>query len=482
MGELSLELTLVLVAALLLLGVLASKASAKLGVPALIFFIVIGMLAGSEGPGGIHFEDVGLTRVVGWIALAFILFAGGLDTTWETVKPIFWRGLSLATVGIVVTAGLVGLFAHQFLGFSLLEALLLGAVVSSTDAAAVFGVLRVGNLKLKQRITPLLEFESGINDPLAIFLTLSLAELLVAPGASPWDLVPNLLMEMPIGAAVGFFGAVCAVWLINRIRLEYDGLYPVITLAFVCLIFGGAHLVHGNAFLAVYMAGLTMGSRNFLHKIALVQFHEGMAWLMQISMFAILGLLVFPSQLLDVVVPGLILSTVLIFFVRPLAVLVSLAFANMSKRSKFFVAWAGLRGAVPIILATFPLMEGVPKASLIFNLVFFIVLTSVLIQGATLSSMARWTSMDVPPMPGATDMKPASHTSLLEIALSPGSPTIGKQVVELGLPSTALLVLLRRDGESYIPRGATTLQPHDVLTIATRREDREELKARFKGT
>jgi potassium/hydrogen antiporter len=474
-------LALVLVGLFFILAVVASKASSKLGIPALVFFIGIGMLAGSDGPGGFHFDDVELTANLGTIALAFILFAGGLETNWTSLRSVIYRGLSLATLGVALTALFVGLFAHYFLGFTLLGGLLLGAVVSSTDAAAVFGVLRTSGLQLKHRITPLLEFESGTNDPLAVFMTIALIGLLKNPDASPWSLVPQLLLQMPLGVAFGYMASYAGVWVINRVRLEYDGLYPVVTIATACIAFGGASLVGGNAFLAVYVAGVAMGSRNFLHRIALLQFHDAIAWLMQITMFVVLGLLVFPKQLGEVLVPGIALSLFLMFFARPVAVFTSLMFSRMTKRARFFVAWAGLRGAVPIILATFPLMEGLPQAQRIFNLVFFIVLTSVVIQGTSLRLMARWLGVLSRRPQSNLDLRPVGHKHLLELRMRPDSPAVNRQIVDLNLPQTALIVLLTRDGASYIPRGGTVLRPEDVILVATRREDQEDLRVKLEG-
>lgn len=469
---------LVLIAFFLLLCVVASKVSAKLGIPALLLFLCIGMLAGSDGPGGIAFTDLSLTKSLGTLALAFILFAGGLETNWQAVRPVALKGLSLSTIGVVVTCVGVGAFVHYVLKFPPLPSLLLGAVVSSTDAAAIFGVLKSSGIRLKHNITELLEFESGTNDPVAIFLTITLTSMITEPGFSAASILPKLLLEMPLGAAVGWVGARGAVWLINRIRLEYDGLYPIITLATVCMVFGGSSWLHGNAFLAAYVAGITMGSCNFLHRLALIQFHDALAWITQIGVFLLLGLLVFPSQLPAVAGQGLVLSLFLILFARPLAVFASLAFSKMQKRTKLFIAWAGLRGAVPIILATFPALAGVQEAPKIFNLVFFVVLTSVLIQGTTLRQLAKLLSVVRPPST-TSGMKPASGEDLLEVVLAPGSRAIGKQVVELGLPSTALIVLLTRAGAQYVPQGSTILMEGDRILVATRRSDHDELRRRF---
>ncbi len=474
----SIELLLVLLAGFLLLCILSSKASSKLGIPALVLFIGIGMLAGSDGPGGIDFTNVHLTKDIGSVALALILFAGGLEASWSSLRPVVYRAVSLATLGVLISTVLIAAFAHFALGMTFLSGLLLGSVVSSTDAAAVFAVLRNSGIRLKHRIAPLLELESGTNDPLAIFLTLTMISIIKHPEASPLIHVPRLLIEMPLGLAFGLVASHGASILINRLRLEYDGLYPVITLAIAFLAYGGASLVGGNGFLAVYVAGLGLGSRNFIHKLALIQFHNGIAWLMQITMFVLLGLLAFPSDIAEVAGPGMLLAAFMIIVARPIAVFISLAFAHLGRRSKLFVAWAGLRGAVPIILATFPLMADVPSAGRIFNLVFFVVISSVLVQGTTVRRVAKALSIIAKPRTRGLPLSTHDHP-LFEVEIGPASPALGKLVVELNLPPTALLLLINRDGEQLIPRGSTLLQEGDSVTIATRRDDRDALLLRF---
>ena len=475
----SLGIVLVVTAAFLFVCIVASKISTKTGIPALVLFLGIGMLAGSDGPGGIHFDNMVFAKTIGTLALAFILFAGGLETSWQTLKHVATKGTAMSTIGVAVTCGLVGWFAHQVLKMPIEVGLLLGAVVSSTDAAAVFGVLKNSGTRLKNNLTPLLEFESGTNDPVAVFLTLAMTEFVMKPGTSLVSFIPELLFEMPMGFAVGLIAGWGAVAMINRVRLEYAGLYSIITIATVCFAFGGAEVLHGNPFLAVYVAGVTMGSRNFLHRLAIIQFHDAIAWLTQIVMFVVLGLLVFPRQLAEVAFPGLLLSLFLIFVARPISVFVALLLAKMSWKSKVFVSWAGLRGAVPIILATFPAIAKVPQAPLIFNLVFFIVLTSVLIQGTSLKWLAKALDQTVENDKTLPNLQPAAKDDLLEIEISPEARVVGRQVVELNLPSTALIVLLNRNGESYIPRGSTIVEGGDTLLIATRLQDRDELRRRF---
>lgn len=471
----------ILLGALFLVAcVVASKLSSRLGVPALVLFVGLGMLAGSEGPGGIEFADFELTKRIGMILLGFILFAGGMDTDWKHLKPVFWRGLSLSTVGVVCTTAMIGGFAHYALGLSLIEGLLLGAIVSSTDAAAIFSSLRAKGLNLKDQLAPIVEVESGTNDPIAVMLTAGLTELAVNPQNSILKSVPSLIFQMPIGVIIGILIGKATVLLINRIRLEYDGLYPVLTIAAAAATFGLAPLVGGNEFIAVYACGVVLGSSVFVHKMSLTQFHDGIAWLLQIVVFLTLGLLVFPSQVLPTMAAGTAFAAFLIFFARPVSVVLSLSLSKMTIQSKMFVAWAGLRGAFPIILGTFPVLVGLESGHFIFNLVFFVVMVSVLIQGTTLRHVAGILGVVAEPS-SPTGRQEVSNSELLEVTIEPTSPSQGKQVVELGLPSTALVVLLRRGADNYIPRGSTVLQAGDTLVVATRKEDDEELRLMLLG-
>ncbi len=464
-------------AALLLISVVASKASGKLGVPVLLLFLGVGMIAGSEGLGGIEFTNAWAAQTLGVVALIFILFSGGLDTDWQGVRRVLWKGLALATVGVVLTAGLLGLLAGVVLPLSLLESLLLGAIVSSTDAAAVFGVMRAGNLGLKPELKRLLEFESGSNDPMAIFLTVGLIGLLMDPGASGLGLVWSFVLQMTLGAALGYGMGRLMIVLINRLNLDAEGLYPVLTLSLVVLTYAAAAVLGGNGFLAVYLAGLVLGDSDFIHKRSLMRFHDGLAWLMQIAMFLTLGLLVFPSRLLPVAGAGLLLAGFLMIVARPVSVYLTLAFSGMSGAEKAMVSWAGLRGAVPIILATFPLLAGLPEADLIFNVVFFIVLTSVLLQGTTLGMVAQWLHVDAPapsrrraPLEYDPTSAQSVKSALEEIEVPPASSALGKQIVELGLPDNALIVLIGRGDDFIAARGATVLQPHDRLLVLADRQ------------
>ena len=379
---------------LLLLSVMGSLASARIGVPALILFLVIGMMAGSDGPGGIQFDYPWVAQSLGVLALSFILFAGGYDTDWQRTRPIIWKAVPLSTLGVVVTALLVGWFANLVLGFSFLEGMLLGSIVSSTDAAAVFAVLRSRGITLRGHLKELLEVESGSNDPMAVFLTIGMIGLLQDASRSWGDLVVMFLVQMTVGTIMGHGLGRVMVAIVHHIRLDYPGLYAVLSLSLVLFAYGITASVGGNGFLAVYLAGIHMGNSRFRHKRSLKGFHEGLAWLMQIVMFLTLGLQVFPSHLQPVLGVGLLLSVFLMVVARPVATFSLLWWTGMPVAEQALVAWVGLRGAVPIILATFPLVAGLPQADLFFHLVFFIVLTSVLLQGTSIPLVAHWLGVD----------------------------------------------------------------------------------------
>lgn len=477
----SIEYILLGIAVLLLLSIFASKASGRVGVPALLLFLAVGMLAGSEGPGGIHFEDAYLAQTLGVVALVFILFAGGIETEWKSVRPVLGKALALSTVGVLLTALLVGLFAKFVLGFSFLSGVLLGAIVSSTDAAAVFVVLRSKSVSLKGQLRPLLELESGSNDPMAVFLTIGLTSLLANPSFSFVSLVPMFFQQMAVGGLLGYAMGRGMALVINRIRLEYEGLYTVLLLALVVLTYGASSSLGGNGFLAVYLSGLVLGRYDFIHKQSLIRFHDGVAWLMQIAMFLTLGLLVFPSRLLPVMGTGLLVSLFLMLVARPVSVFLTMYFTDLKWRELLMISWVGLRGAVPIILATFPLLGGVPQAEMIFNLVFFIVITSVLLQGTTLPLVARLLKVDLPmdverplELVDAEGLK--ARTKMVEIRIPGDSPATGKRIVELGLPKEALVLLIDRGDEFVMPRGSTQLEAGDTMLVLADKQSRDEVR------
>ena len=385
---------------LLLTSVYASKLSSKIGVPSLLLFLLIGMLSGSEGLGGIHFDNYVAANTIGDIALIFILFSGGLGTQWQRIRPVVGQGLVLATVGVVLTMVIFGTFAWSilgsfssfeigFTGISWGEGLLLGAIVSSTDAAAVFSILRTSNLELKGNLQPLLELESGSNDPMAVLLATTVVGTLTAANTSAIELLSTFLLQFGVGAAVGIGGAFVMSWFVHRLHLDTKALYPVSMVARALLIYGIVAALQGNGFLAVYLAGVVFGNSPLRQKQSMVEFHEDIAWLMQIAMFLVLGLLVFPSQLLPIAPVAVALALCLMFVARPLSVLLSMVLTKYHPPEKLFISWVGLRGAVPIILAIAPITAGIQDARVIFNVVFFIVLVSVTIQGFTLAPAAR---------------------------------------------------------------------------------------------
>lgn len=471
----SLEVILLITAVLLLLAILASKAAVRLGVPALLFFLCLGMLAGSEGIGGIEFDHPRLAQSVGIVALVFILFSAALDTKWEQIRPVLGPGVSLATAGVVISSVLLALFASWFAGFSIREGLLLGAIVSSTDAAAVFTVLRSKNLTLKGQLREVAELESGSNDPMAVLLTVGMIGLIADPARSIWSLVPLFLLQLGVGAALGFLCGRTMLWLINRIRLEWEGLYPVLSVALVLAIYGTTSWANGSGFLAIYVAGLVLGNSTFIHRRTLMLFHDGLAWLMQIAMFVVLGLQVFPTRLVPVASFGLLASAFLLLLVRPASVFAALSWSAFDWREKVFLSWAGLRGAAPIILATFPLVAGVPRAELFFNVIFFITLTSVLLQGTTIPLVAKWMGVLGVPRRKLTypiEYNPAEgiKNELVEIEVSADSQAAGKRIVELGLPKDMLIVLMSRGDELIVPSGSTVLMPRDTLLVLGEKE------------
>lgn len=474
------------VALLILLAVLASKVSTRFGIPALLLFLGVGMLAGSEGVGGIDFTDFELAQTVGVVSLAYILFAGGLSTRWADVQPVLAPGLGLATLGVTLTAAIAGSAAAWALDLPWTTGLLVGAILSSTDAAAVFSVLRSRGAGLGGQLRPLLELESGSNDPMAVFLTVALLEIVTDPATSVVSLVPLLLQQVVVGAAVGLVSARVAVWMINRLRLEYEGLYPVATLAVVVQTYAVAAALGGSGFLAVYLAGIVMGNAEFLHRNSLVRFHDAIAWLGQIAMFLVLGLLVFPSALRSVAGASLVVAVALVVLARPVAVFITLAASRFSIRERTMVSWVGLRGAVPIVLATFPLVEGLPQAQLIFDVVFVAVLVSVLIQGTTLPLVARWLRVDEPaanvrPYPVEAVASGEGGTELHELVVGAGVAADGRALIDLALPEGSLVVLISRGDEFIVPQGSTRLHAHDNVLVLADDHALESIRDKVEG-
>jgi len=472
---------LVGVSIVLLLSVFASKVSERFGVPALLLFLVLGMMAGSEGLVGVHFDNPELAQFIGVMALVLILFSGGLSTYWQSVRPVMYEGAILATLGVFLTALIMSLFAQALLGFSFLQGLLLGSIVASTDAAAVFSILRSKGLGLKGKLRQLLELESGSNDPMAVLLTVGAIKLITQEVTSPASLIILFLQNMTFGALFGYVMGRLSVFLVNRLRLGYEGLYPVLTLSLILFTYGITDFLGGNGFLAVYLAGIIMGNQDFIHKRSLLHFHDGLSWVMQITMFFTLGLLVFPSRLLAVAGIGLLLAGCLMFVARPLSVFLCLLPIRIGWREKTFTCWVGLRGAVPIILATYPFLANLPQADLIFNVIFFVVLTSVLFQGTSVPLAAKWLKVDFPEP--AKPLYPIEYTpmeglktKLQELPIPNGSFAIGKRIVELKFPAGFLIILVARGYEFLVPSGGTELAAGDILLVLAEEETFQKVK------
>jgi len=465
--------------ALLALGLAASLLAGRLRIPGLVLFLGVGMLIGSDGLGLIDFggrittdrEDFELAQTIGIIALALILFEGGLAAGFGEIRPVLGSALSLAVLGTLLTAIVTGLAATWLLDLSLLQGLLVGSIVSATDGAAIFALLRGSTLK--RRLARTLEGEAGTNDPVAVLLVLGFIEWIRLPGYGALDMTLLFVQELGIGAIVGSAIGIGAVYAFRRINLATGGLYPVASLAVVALAFGAADVLHGSGFLAVYLAGLAMGSTPLPARQTVAAFHDGLAWLAQLTMFLTLGLLVDPAELGPIALKGTILALVLVFVARPVAVIIATGRAPLSMAERTVIGWAGLRGAVPVVLALFPLLAGIDGAVDFFNIAFFAVLVSTLLQGSTFTFIAGAL--------GALTSEPALRKPLVEVGtirelgsdvievpIVEGDAAIGVRVRDLGLPRDALVNVLVRNDEALPPRGSTRLEAGDRLYVLTR--------------
>ena len=476
-----LEHWLISISGLIILSTIASKAGSRFGVPSLLLFILIGILSGSHGPGRIVFTNYQLAQNLGAIALVFILFSGGMDTQLSSARKVIQPALILSTFGVVVATALIAVFAHRLMGVSMVEGGLLGAAVSATDVAAVFTLLRSRNVSLIGHIGPLLELESALNDPMAVFLSVGLLGLLTHPSAGILALVPAFFLQMILGLVLGWVFGKAAVLLVNRIRLEFEGLYPVFSVGWVLLTFALTQSLGGSGFLAVYVAGIFLGNANLLHKRSLVHFHEGVAWLMQIAMFLTMGLLINPHEILEVAPMGLALSAFLVFVARPASVFVCFPGRSFSTRVKLMISWAGLRGAVPIILSMYILTAQIPRSGLFFNLVFFVTFCSLLLQGTTVPLLAKWLDVSAPfkmKFRFPIEFNPSQNlrNSLIEVMVSPTSIAAGKSLLEIELPKDVLVTLIERQGAILVPRGGTQLEPGDSLLVLGGGRTAEEVR------
>ncbi|MEL6539283.1 MAG: potassium/proton antiporter [Bacteroidota bacterium] len=465
---------------LLFVSVLASRISTKIGVPTLLIFLAIGMLAGSEGIGGINFHNPQVAKVLGAVTITLILFFGGLDTDFDHIRPIIRKGVLLSSIGVLVTAFSIGYFIYLVTNLSLVESLLMGSIVSSTDAAAVFSILRSKNIHLKDNLGPMLEFESGSNDVMAYFLMCFFVSILTHQGEiSLTAALFMFLREMTLGGVAGFLLGKAMIFIVNKAQLAYESLYPGLTLSMILFTYSATNSIHGSGFLAVYIAAIMLGSQNFLHKKSLIRFYDGITWLMQVVMFVVLGLLVFPKRLIPISGVGILISTMLMFVARPLGVFLSLPFfRDLNLNHKLLISWVGLRGAVPIVFATYPWLEGVDNSDTIFHLVFFIVITSVLLQGTTLYPVAKWLGLEAPTSKkkaAAISLSEDIKSELIEITVPKNSEAAGQKIVALNLPKGSLVVLIYRKRKYITPRGDTMIEAGDKLMIMA--DSKREIKA-----
>jgi len=469
---------------LLLISIIASVISNRIGAPLLLVFLVIGMLLGEEGLGGLGFDDFQTAHLIGSLALAVILFDGGLRTRTSSFRVGLRPAVALATVGVVITAGLTALVARYAIGLGWLEAALIGAIVGSTDAAAVFSLLHSKGLELKQRVAATLEIESGSNDPMAIFLTVALIELLMGQHASlGWGMGLEFVQQMGLGALIGVLGGFLLAYTINGLQLT-PGLYPLLALGGGLVIFGAAAVAGGSGFLAVYLAGLIVGNRRIQAAQNIQRFNDGMAWLSQITMFVMLGVLVTPSELLPVAPKAAIVGLALIFLARPLAVFTCLAPFRFPWREQLFIAWVGLRGAVPIILGIFPLVAGLAGAEQFFNVAFFVVLLSLVVQGWTIAPVARLLRLELPPDAGQTervelDVPQQADYEFVSYRIKADSPALYKPVHNLRLPNSARVLTLFRGGTPVHEEQGDILRPGDQIYLLSLPEDLPALDRMF---
>jgi len=449
-------------------------------VPGLVLFLLLGMAIGSDGTGWIQFDDVELARTIGIIAIVLILFEGGLAAGWGEIRPVLPTALSLAFGGTVVTAVVTGLAAAWLLDLTTLEGLLLGSIVATTDSAAIFSVLRGSTIE--RRLARTLEAESGMNDPVAFLLVLGFIEWIQEPSYGASDMIAAISVQLAIGAAVGYALGRLAVEAMTRVQFATTGLYPVATIAAAALAYGVADVLGGSGFLAVYMTGLALGSGRIPGRRTVGDFHSGVAWVSQIALFLTLGLLVFPSQLGDIALEGMLIAAVLMFIARPLATFLATRVGAFTARESLLVGWAGLRGAMPVVFATIPIIEGVGHANELFNIVFFVVLLSTLLQGATFEPLARALKL--------TTDEPALPRPLIEVgrirrlgaevvehAVAEGDTIVGRVVNELGLPREALVSVIVRGEAALLPRGSTVIEAGDRLHVLMQEPVRMEVEA-----
>jgi potassium/hydrogen antiporter len=460
---------------MLIIGVLATKFSSRLGLPALILFLLAGMLLNNL----IYFANAELTQLIGIMALIIILFDGGTQTKWTSIRPVIGPASVLATLGVLLTTIITGFAAMYILDFSLMEGMLFGAIVGSTDAAAVFSVL--GNKNFNKRLTSTLEAESGSNDPMAVFLTVALIELIQIPETSIWIAIGGFFLQMGLGLIFGLVLGKATVMVINHIKLDTSGLYPVLAMGAAIFTYAITDSLGGSGLLAVYVMAVFVGNSDLTYRYTILRFNEGFAWMMQIVMFTLLGLLVFPSQLLDVFWQGILLAIILMFIARPVAIFISMLFMKYNVKEKLFISWAGLKGAVPIVLGTYPIIAGLENSQLIFNAVFFVVLFSALVQGGTLTWLAEKLRLinheddDSTPSIELINLG-ATESEIMKMTIVKRSPANGVSLNHLNLPKDTLIIGITRNNTLHTPTGESVIQKGDTVYVLSDKESRLKAK------
>lgn len=453
---------------ILLICISSSKILYKFGVPMLLVFIVLGMLFGSDGVVGIYFDNYKLTSIVSSLALVFIMFYGGFGTNWNIAKKSAVPSILMSSLGVVITAGLTGLFCHFVLRTSILEGLLIGAVVGSTDAASVFSVLRSQKLNLKGTLAPLLEIESGSNDPIAYMLTIIILTLMSNAGVGL--IIPMLIRQILFGIIVGSILAKISVYILKRANFEVEGFYTIFVTAIAILSYALSEYIGGNGYLSVYMAGIILGNNRIPHKKSLVHFFDGLSWIMQIGLFFVLGLLAFPSKLPEVFIIAISISLFMMFIARPLATFIILRWFDYSNKEKIFISWVGFRGAASIVFAIYAVTYGVSIRNDIFHIIFFIALLSVAIQGTMTPILAKKLDLvddNMPVLKTFNDYKEDKSTKILEINIDENSKWVNKTIMDSDIPEEVLVVMIRRNNEVIIPKGSTEIKKGDILVLAS---------------
>lgn len=466
---------------LLFVSVIVGKTGYKFGVPALLLFLIVGMIFGSDGL-GLQFHNADEAQFIGMVALSIILFSGGMDTKYSDISPILSPGIVLSTAGVLLTALFTGVFIWWISGmhwsnisFPIITSLLLAATMSSTDSASVFAILRSQNINLKHNLRPMLELESGSNDPMAYMLTVVLIQLVQASGMNCGEIALSFAIQFIVGGAIGYVSGRAAVFMLNKLNIDNQALYPILLLAFVFFTFSITDLIHGNGYLAVYIAGMLVGNSKIKYRKEIVTFMDGLTWLFQIIMFLCLGLLVNPHEMFEIAIVASLIGIFMIFIGRPLSVLLCLMpFRNLTTKSRLFVSWVGLRGAVPIIFATYPVVAGIDGADAIFNIVFFITILSLVIQGTTVSFIANKLGLSVPVEKKGNEfgveLPEEINTNLSDMVITEKDIAGGDTLKEMSLPKGTLVMIVKRDEEFLIPNGTLKLHVGDRLLLISEKD------------